>query len=192
LLGLNQLSGLKELQTVYQSLAVEAQTTLLEHGWNNPPHATSPMFFNLSHPCSRARSHTSPNPFLEHADLHKQFAVSFFHLDHKYKISWECAGLLIELGGSPLAPPPVTANHSGPACGGSVSHSSRDSGVGTDTGRNSSTGTDTVKDSGAGMDSQGQWRRHGHGGRAARPTKMLLGLHASCFRIHDYYFTCHM
>jgi hypothetical protein len=108
LLGLNRLSGLKELQTVYQSLAVAAQTTLLERGRNDPPRATSPTFFNLPRPRSRARSHTSPNPSLERADLHKQFAASFFHLDHKYKISWECAELLIELGGGPPAPPPAT------------------------------------------------------------------------------------
>ena len=39
------------------------------------------------------------------ADARKQFAASFFHLDHKYKVSWECAELLIELGGGPPAPP---------------------------------------------------------------------------------------
>ena len=39
------------------------------------------------------------------AELRKQFAASFFHLDHKYKVSWECAELLIELGGGPPAPP---------------------------------------------------------------------------------------
>ena len=87
---------------------MEAQTTLLERGRNNPPRATSPTFFNLPRPRSRARSHTSPNPSLERADLHKQFAASFFHLDHKYKISWECADLLIELGGGPPAPAPAT------------------------------------------------------------------------------------
>jgi hypothetical protein len=87
---------------------VEAQTTLLERGRNNPPRATSPTFFNLPRPRSRARSHTSPNPSLERADRYKQFAASFFHLDHKYKISWECAELLIELGGGPPAPAPAT------------------------------------------------------------------------------------
>ena len=30
--------------------------------------------------------------------------AAFFLLDHKYKISWECAELLIELGGGPPAP----------------------------------------------------------------------------------------
>jgi len=86
---------------------VEAQTSLLERGRQHPPRATSPTFFNLPRPRSRARSHTSPNPSLERADPHKQFAALFFHLDHKYKISWECAELLIELGGGPPAPAPV-------------------------------------------------------------------------------------
>jgi len=101
---LSWLSGLKELQTVYQSLAAEVQTALLERARHLPPRATSPTFFNLPRPRSRARSHTSPNPSLERAGPHKQFAASFFHLDHKYKISWECAELLIELGGGPPAP----------------------------------------------------------------------------------------
>jgi hypothetical protein len=102
---LKWLSGLKELQNIYQSLAVDAQTALLERR-RHPPRATSPTFFNLPlpRPRSRARSNTSPNPSLEPADPHKQFAASFFNLDHKYKISWECAELLIELGGGPPAP----------------------------------------------------------------------------------------
>ncbi|KAH9971274.1 hypothetical protein BJV74DRAFT_246190 [Russula compacta] len=98
-----EVEGLKKLQSVYHSLANEAQTTLLERG-AHPPRATSPTFFNLPRPRSRARSNTSPNPPLEHTDSHKQFAASFLHLDHKYKISWECAELLIELGGGPPAP----------------------------------------------------------------------------------------
>jgi hypothetical protein len=83
---------------------VAAQTTLLERSRHHLPRATSPTFFNLPLPRSRARSNTSPNPPLEYADPQKQFAAAFFHLDHKYKISWECAELLIELGGGPPAP----------------------------------------------------------------------------------------
>jgi hypothetical protein len=96
--------GLKEIQSVYQSLTMEAQTALLERSRHHPPRATSPTFFNLPRPRSRARSNTSPNPSLEPADPQKQFAAAAFHLDHKYKISWECAELLIELGGGPQAP----------------------------------------------------------------------------------------
>jgi hypothetical protein len=69
------------------------------------PRPTSPTFFPLPRPRSRARSNTSPSPCAETIDLRKQFAASFFHLDHKYKVSWECAELLIELGGGPPAPP---------------------------------------------------------------------------------------
>ncbi len=97
-------TGLKELQSVYQFLAVEAQTTLLERSRHHPTRATSPTFFNLPRPRSRARSNTSPNPSIEPTGPQKQFAAAFFHLDHKYKVSWECAELLIELGGGSPAP----------------------------------------------------------------------------------------
>ena len=90
---------------MYQSLSAEAQT-ILERGRHHPPRPTSPTFFNLPRPRSRARSNTSPNPSLERAGPQRQFAAAFFHLDHKYKISWECAELLIELGGGPPAPAP--------------------------------------------------------------------------------------
>ncbi|KAI0247749.1 hypothetical protein BJV78DRAFT_896701 [Lactifluus subvellereus] len=100
-----EVEKLKELQTIYQSLAVEAQTVLLEPT-RHPPRATSPTFFNLPRPRSRARSNTSPNSSLEVADSHKQISALFSYLDHKYKISWECAELLIELGGGPPAPTP--------------------------------------------------------------------------------------
>ncbi|KAH9954540.1 hypothetical protein BC827DRAFT_1272511 [Russula dissimulans] len=101
-----EVENLKELQGIYQSLAVEAQSALEreQQPTRDPPRATSPTFFNLPRPRSRARSNTSPNPTLGPADPRKQFAASFFHLDHKYKISWECAELLIELGGGPPAP----------------------------------------------------------------------------------------
>jgi hypothetical protein len=107
--------GLKELQTVYQFLAVEAQTVLLERGRYHPPRPTSPTFFNLPRPRSRARANTSPNPSLEPTGPQKQFAAAFFHLDHKYKISWECAELLIELGGGPPAPAPESNTSLSPA-----------------------------------------------------------------------------
>ncbi|KAI9454490.1 hypothetical protein BJY52DRAFT_1284609 [Lactarius psammicola] len=100
-----EVERLKELQGVYQTLTVEAQAVLLEPPRNPPAsRTTSPTFFPLPRPRSRARSNTSPSPFVEIADSRKQFAASFFHLDHKYKVSWECAELLIELGGGPPAP----------------------------------------------------------------------------------------
>ncbi|KAH9168351.1 hypothetical protein EDB89DRAFT_1992029 [Lactarius sanguifluus] len=101
-----EVERLKELQSVYQSLTVEAQAVLLEPPRNpSASRTTSPTFFHLPRPRSRARSNTSPSPFIENTDSRKQIAVSFFHLDHKYKVSWECAELLIELGGGPPATP---------------------------------------------------------------------------------------
>jgi hypothetical protein len=108
-------TGLKEIQSVYQFLAVEAQTVLPERDRHHPPRPTSPAFFNLSRICSRARSNTSPNPSLEPVDPQGQFAASFFHLDHKYKISWECADLLFELGGGPPALAPESNTSLSPA-----------------------------------------------------------------------------
>ncbi|KAH9058092.1 hypothetical protein EDB87DRAFT_1628206 [Lactarius vividus] len=101
-----EVERLKELQCVYQTLTAEAQAVLLEPPRNPSASRTaSPTFFPLPRPRSRARSNTSPSPFIENTDSRKQFAASFFHLDHKYKVSWECAELLIELGGGPPAPP---------------------------------------------------------------------------------------
>ena len=96
---------------------MEAQTVLLERGRHHPPRPISPTFFNLPlpRPRSRARSNTSPNPSLEPAGPQRQFAAAFFHLDHKYKISWECAELLIELGGGPPAPAPQSNTSLSPA-----------------------------------------------------------------------------
>ncbi|KAI0259439.1 hypothetical protein BC834DRAFT_974247 [Gloeopeniophorella convolvens] len=107
---------LKDLQSLYQSLASEAQAVLLEEP-RPPSRTTSPTFFNLPRPRSRARSNTNPNPIIVTANPHKQFAASFFHLDHKYKISWECAELLIELGGGAPAPSmsPPPSSFSAPA-----------------------------------------------------------------------------
>lgn len=116
-------TGLKELQSVYQSLAVEAQT-VLERGRHHPPRPTSPTFFNLPRPRSRARSNTSPNPSLERAGPLRQFAAAFFHLDHKYKISWECAELLIELGGGPPAPTPQSNTSLSPVAQQSIQYDS--------------------------------------------------------------------
>lgn len=100
---------------------MEAQT-VLERGRHHPPRPTSPTFFNLPRPRSRARSNTSPNPSLEPAGPQRQFATAFFHLDHTYKISWECAELLIELGGGPPAPIPQSNTSLSPAAQQSIQY----------------------------------------------------------------------
>ncbi|KAI0295605.1 hypothetical protein B0F90DRAFT_1820436 [Multifurca ochricompacta] len=120
-----EVEKLKDIQSVYQSLEVEAQAVLLERARHPPPRATSPTFFHLPRPRSRARSNTSPNPFLEIADPHKRFSALFFHLDHKYKISWECAQLLIELGGGPPATPATPPPNSSSSFAASAPQSTR-------------------------------------------------------------------
>ncbi|KII84975.1 hypothetical protein PLICRDRAFT_126750 [Plicaturopsis crispa FD-325 SS-3] len=121
---------LKELQTTYYSLVVEMQTILeAQHvdaqdqtsGQSSTSRATSPTFFNLSRPGSRsrARSSTNPPPHLP-VPPHKQLAAAFHTINSKYQISWECAELLIELGGGTPAPQPpaVNASASAPAVSG--------------------------------------------------------------------------
>ena len=105
--------GLKELQSAYYYLLAEVQTFLE----NAPPsRATSPNVFSLVRPRSRLRSNTSPptkissnaqGPSLEH----KHVAATLHAITVKYRISWECAELLIELGGgAPSATsPPASA-----------------------------------------------------------------------------------
>ncbi|KAI0058156.1 hypothetical protein BV25DRAFT_1296420 [Artomyces pyxidatus] len=100
---------LKELQSIYQTLVQEAQAIVIES--HPPTRATSPAFFSIPRPGSRARSNTNPTPGTAHPM--KQFASTLYSIDHKYKISWECAELLIELGGgtpTPMSPPHSTTS----------------------------------------------------------------------------------
>ncbi|KAI5119246.1 hypothetical protein M0805_008797 [Coniferiporia weirii] len=88
---------MKELRAGYYMLATQVQDIL-----ETPPlptRATSPTnLFNLSRSSSRARSNTNPvhppPPLIDHRTL----ATSFQTIDSKYRIAWECADLLIELG----------------------------------------------------------------------------------------------
>ena len=73
-----------------------------------PTRATSPSFFNLSRPSSRSRSNTNPRSgsstyATNDASNHRQLTAAFHALESKYRISWECAELLIELSGGPPA-----------------------------------------------------------------------------------------
>jgi len=58
--------------------------------------SVSPTFF--SRPVSRRRSNTNPGPTPQHV-AYKQLASEFYTINSKYRITWECAELLIELGG---------------------------------------------------------------------------------------------
>ncbi|TCD70738.1 hypothetical protein EIP91_002114 [Steccherinum ochraceum] len=114
---------LKELQAMYSSLIAEVQALLLSTAPPDPPpqsRAISPTLFNLPRPGSRARSNTNPQASLSTQSLnqasnHRQMTTAFRNIMSKYHISWECAELLIELGGGPPAsegtssPPPGQA-----------------------------------------------------------------------------------
>ncbi|KAE9408086.1 hypothetical protein BT96DRAFT_21501 [Gymnopus androsaceus JB14] len=100
---------LKNLQTIYHNLVVEMQSILDAHAHQVSSRAASPIF----RPLSRMRSNTSgaaPSPT---HDSYKHLAAAFYTINSKYKIAWECAELLIELGGgsSETAPnsPPSTS-----------------------------------------------------------------------------------
>ncbi|KAF8837657.1 hypothetical protein BDN67DRAFT_983084 [Paxillus ammoniavirescens] len=101
---------LKELQSTYRHLITELHAFLES---TPPSRATSPTVLNLVRPRSRLRSHTSPpaNPSTSSSGSfaeYKHLAASLYAITSRYKISWECAELLIELGGgthSPVSPP---------------------------------------------------------------------------------------
>lgn len=82
---------LKEQLSTYQQLLSEANGRLES---SLPSRTTSPIL-NLSRARSRMRSNTNSNSTFSE---YKLFATSLNALTNKYKISWECAELLIELG----------------------------------------------------------------------------------------------
>ncbi|KAI6127189.1 hypothetical protein F5141DRAFT_1210518 [Pisolithus sp. B1] len=100
---------LKELRSTYEQLLSEANSKLE----NAPPsRATSPTILTLARTRSRLRSNTNPNSAVSE---HRQFATSLQILNNKYKIPWECAELLIELGnGSQSVANPQTGSLSAP------------------------------------------------------------------------------
>lgn len=79
------------------------------------PRATSPTLFGLPglprH--RRTRSNTNPQVSTSAASsaamLHRQLSTTYRAIEAKYAMSWECAELLVELGGGPPPPPPTAA-----------------------------------------------------------------------------------
>ncbi|TFK61550.1 hypothetical protein BDN72DRAFT_438768 [Pluteus cervinus] len=104
---------LKDLQWAYSDLITEVQAILDQQvhlhaqqqqqraqAASSPSRAASPSFFaNISRPKARGRSNTNPQPDPPAHFAYKQFASSYYTINSKYRISWECAELLIELGG---------------------------------------------------------------------------------------------
>ncbi|KAJ4486125.1 hypothetical protein J3R30DRAFT_3401769 [Lentinula aciculospora] len=91
---------------------------------SSPSSSTSPSAMNIFRPLSRIRSNTSstispsqsatsdspvtslayPTPdSYPHPETYKHLAAAFYTINSRYKIAWECAELLIELGGGPSA-----------------------------------------------------------------------------------------
>ena len=65
----------------------------------------TPPFFHLHRPASRVRFNTNlPPPSSSNQERYQQLAYALYTINSKYRISWECAELLIELsGGNPSA-----------------------------------------------------------------------------------------
>ncbi|KAK2463307.1 hypothetical protein APHAL10511_004962 [Amanita phalloides] len=100
----NSVEQLRELQGVYHALVIEIQALLddqahLHAVQQQAARSVSPSFF--SRPVGRRRSNTNPPPPLvppQHL-VYKQLASAFYTINSKYRMTWECAELLIELGG---------------------------------------------------------------------------------------------
>ncbi|KAJ7268176.1 hypothetical protein B0H12DRAFT_1097386 [Mycena haematopus] len=113
---------LKELQGTYQALVLEVQGILDMHVLHPPQTKekeekearSSPTFFK------RHRSNTStsggPHSPATHQtqQAYKQLASAFYTINSKYRISWECAELLIELGGGGSGASPPSTSTSAP------------------------------------------------------------------------------
>ncbi|KAF9270209.1 hypothetical protein L218DRAFT_939238 [Marasmius fiardii PR-910] len=104
---------LKELQLLYVTLVTEVQGVLDAYAQQASARTTSPIFFGLARSRSRGRSNSSSaqgGGQQPPQQAYKQLAAAFYTINSKYKIAWECADLLIELGtGSTGASPPSTS-----------------------------------------------------------------------------------
>jgi hypothetical protein len=110
---------LKELQGTYQTLVLEVQGILdmhvlhpsqLREKEEKESARTSPTFFKR-HRSTTSSSNGAP-PITQQQtqqQAYKQLASAFYTINSKYRISWECAELLIELGGGGSASPPSTS-----------------------------------------------------------------------------------
>ncbi|KAF7317486.1 hypothetical protein MKEN_00835000 [Mycena kentingensis (nom. inval.)] len=112
---------LKELQATYKSLISEVQGLLDTHVLH-PPTAppkddvrSSPTFFKRHRSNTSSSNPNAPSPLVQQQQAYKQLASAFYGINSKYRISWECAELLIELGGTGATP---TTSSSAPTIAG--------------------------------------------------------------------------
>ncbi|EKM50838.1 uncharacterized protein PHACADRAFT_177570 [Phanerochaete carnosa HHB-10118-sp] len=102
---------LRELQTTYHGLVVNFQAMLVEVApvEETQPRVMPPTLFGLPLPGYRARSNTNPQASSQASKRtaeHRELAAAYHSLESKYRIAWECAELLVELGGgAPVQPP---------------------------------------------------------------------------------------
>ncbi|KAJ6539847.1 hypothetical protein DFH09DRAFT_929926 [Mycena vulgaris] len=111
---------LKELQDTYQSLVSEVQGILDMHVLHpsqlkekeKETSRVSPTFFKRHRSNTSSSNPNVPSPIVQQPtqqQAYKQLASAFYTINSKYRISWECAELLIELGGGGSAAPPSTS-----------------------------------------------------------------------------------
>ncbi|KAJ7649163.1 hypothetical protein B0H17DRAFT_427789, partial [Mycena rosella] len=115
---------LKELQDTYQSLVTEVQGILDMHVLHpsqlkekdaEPSRMSSPTFFRRHRSNTSSSNPNAPSPAQVQQQAYKQLAAAFYTINSKYRISWECAELLIELGGGGSATAPPSTSTSAPA-----------------------------------------------------------------------------
>lgn len=100
------------MQTSYYDLVADVQALIVETmpAEEAPSRALSPTLFGLPLPGYRVRSHTNPqsskSASARQAAEHRGLAAAYNAVEVKYQLSWECAELLVELGGGTPAQPP--------------------------------------------------------------------------------------
>ncbi|RPD53839.1 hypothetical protein L226DRAFT_540322 [Lentinus tigrinus ALCF2SS1-7] len=98
---------LKQLQLTYTTLVVQVRA-LINDPQESQSRPVSPTFIHFPKPPSRSRANT--NPTTKNAPTQSQLNTAFLSIEAKYRLSWECAELLIDLAGGggnqPTSPPP--------------------------------------------------------------------------------------
>ncbi|KAI0350733.1 hypothetical protein OH77DRAFT_1463107 [Trametes cingulata] len=106
---------LKQLQSTYSTLVGQVRE-LLNDPQESQSRPVSPSFIHLPRPVLRTRSNT--NPAAHTVPNRNQLNAAFLNIEAKYRLSWECAELLIDLGGgapNPPTSPPPSSSQSAPA-----------------------------------------------------------------------------
>ncbi|KAI0693133.1 hypothetical protein C8T65DRAFT_744844 [Cerioporus squamosus] len=98
---------LKQLQLTYTTLVGQVRA-LINEPQESQSRPVSPSFIHFPKPSSRLRANT--NPPTNNGPTRSQVNTAFLNIEAKYRLSWECAELLIDLAGGggdqPTSPPP--------------------------------------------------------------------------------------